>query len=137
MVKDTEQAIDAETAPAVHVAGSARSHKDVDTFVLSPHGWNPRLADIRHQGADGTSGIVVVCGIHPSLSETVTAVVVLTDEASNRPNERQLVFVGQGVDMAGGIINIAAGIGTPSGFLSVVGIVDDAHAAIDIGRDGG
>ena len=107
MVENTEQAVNAKTTPAVHVAGSAASHKDVNAFILGPHGRDPRLTDIRHQGTDGTRGFVVIGGIHPCFGEAVTAMVVLTDEASHRPNEGQFVFVSQSIDMGNSVIDIA------------------------------
>ena len=62
--------------------------------------------------------------------------VVFTDEASHRPDERQLVVIGQGVNMAISVINITRGVSAPSRLLSMVGIVDDTHAAVDVGGDG-
>ena len=100
---------------------------------MGPHGRDPRLADVRHQGADGARGIVVVGRIHPCFSEAVAAVVVLTHKTGHREDEGQLVFVGQGIDVRDGIVDITGTIGAPCRFLAVVGIVDDAQTAVDVG----
>ena len=62
--------------------------------------------------------------------------IVFSDQAGNREDERQLVFVGQGVHMRIRIIDVSTGISTPSRLLSVIGIVDDTNTTVDIGRDG-
>ena len=138
LVEDAEQTIDADTAKGDFVGGTTGVARDnVDALVLGPHRRNPRLADVRHQRTDGTRGIVVVCGIHPSLGEAVAAVVVLTHKTGHREDKRQLVLVGQGVDVRDGIIDIAGAVGAPSRLLTMVGVVDDAHATVDVGRNGG
>ena len=132
MVKHGHDAVDGYAAPGVLDVAAVAFNQKVDAFILAPHRRIPRLFDVRHQCADGTGGIVVVGGIHPSLGETVATVVVLTDEAGHRDDKGQLVLDGQGIDMRVGIIDIAALVGTPSGLLSVVAIVNDANATIDV-----
>ena len=46
MVKDTHHAIDSGSSCCVFDVVVVAFHEDIDEFVLSPHGWNPRLRDV-------------------------------------------------------------------------------------------
>ena len=71
--------------------------------------------------------------MHPGLSKAVAAgVVILTHQASHREDERQLVVVGQGIDVGVHVI-----VGLPTCLLTMVAVVNDTHTAIDMVADGG
>ena len=101
MVEDGEQAVDGSTAPCVLDIIAVAVNEDVGKLVLRPHGGNPRLRDIRHQGAHGAGGFMraVVGGTHPRLGEAVAAIVVLAHQTGHREDEWQFVAVGQRVDI--------------------------------------
>ena len=78
VVEDTHQTVDGDTTESA--AGVTLFRQNVDAIILTPHGRNPRLANVRHQGTDGTGRLAgaAVGSIHPSLSETVATMVVFT-----------------------------------------------------------
>ena len=43
MVEDSHEAINSSTTPGMLDVTAIAPHKDVNTFVLSPHGGNPGL----------------------------------------------------------------------------------------------
>ena len=71
--------------------------------------------------------------MHPCLSEAIAAgIVIFTHQTCYREDERQLVVVGQGID-----IRIHVIVRLPSRLFTMVAVVDDTYTTINMVADGG
>ena len=105
---------------------------DVNHLVLTRHRGCPRLGNPTEHAADGSCGTTcrTVGSSQPCFGKA--SAVELAIVTSHRPHKWPLVVIGKGVHMS-----VAVASHSPAGLRTVVAIVDNAGAIVDIAADGG